>query len=83
MRMKVCVCRYCGKVFKHHSKISACPDCKDIDEEQFDAIREYLKQYPNSNAIQIAEGLEITTMDVIRFIDEGRLVVSKGTFKQL
>ncbi len=83
MGMKVCVCRFCGKIFKHHTKISACSSCRNLDDELFDAIRDYLKQFPNSNAIEIAEGLDITTMDVLRYIDEGRLVVSKGTFKEI
>lgn len=83
MRMKVCVCRFCGKVFRHHSKISSCEDCRHLEDEQFEAIRAYLDKYPNSNAMQIAEGLEIPTMDILRFIDEGRLVVNRGTFKSI
>ncbi len=83
MIMKVCVCRFCGKVFKHHSKISSCKACRHLEEEQFDKIRDYLNKFPNSNAMQIAEGLDISTMDVLRFIDEGRLVVNKGSFKSL
>ena len=83
MRMKVCVCRFCGKIFKSYSKTSCCEDCRAQEDELFEKIKDYLNKYPNSNAMQIADGLEITTMDVLKFIDEGRLVVSTGTFKSL
>ena len=55
----------------------------DAEEQNCRLDKEYLKKYPNSNAIQIAEGLEIPTFEVVRFIDEGRLQFSKGKFERL
>ena len=57
--------------------------CKYLDDILFSRIEEYLKRFPNSNAIQIADGLEIPTFEVVRFIDEGRLQFSKGKFEKL
>ncbi len=83
--MRTCVCRYCGKVYiqtKTGPK-DCCKDCIHIEDEKFKKIEDYLIQYPNSNAIEVAEGLEISVMEVIRFIDSGRLVLGKGEFKEL
>lgn len=77
------VCRYCGKPFVSWNKKTVCKDCSKIEEAEFQKIADYLKKFPNSNAIQIAEGLDISPLDVVRFIDEGRLTVSKGDFKKL
>ncbi len=78
---KACVCRYCGKVFLSWNARTCCNECQKTEEEEFERIKNYLKRFPNSNAIQIAEGLDISPFDVVRFIDEGRLFVNKGEFK--
>ena len=80
---KTCLCRYCGKVFNAWSNKTCCNECQQKEEEEFERIENYLKRFPNSNAIQIAEGLEISPFDIIRFIDEGRLFVNKGEFKSI
>ena len=49
----------------------------------FNQIEDYLKKYPNSNALQIAEGLEIDVYEVLKFMEEGRLLVSRGRFGRL
>ncbi|MGN1083593.1 MAG: hypothetical protein ACI4QX_01200 [Lachnospiraceae bacterium] len=81
--MKLNQCKYCGKVFKSPCTRVVCDDCKEIDETLFSSIEDYLMKYPHSNAIQVAEGLEISVFEVVRFIDEGRLQFSKGKFEPL
>lgn len=81
--MKLNRCKYCGEVFQSPYTGVVCKDCKIIDEALFTSIEAYLKKYPNSNAIQISEGLEISVYEIIRFIDEGRLQFSKGKFERL
>ncbi len=80
---KACVCRYCGKMFVSPVNKTCCKDCIKTEEAEFERIAGYLQRYPNSNAIQIAEGLDISPFDIIRFIDEGRLYVNKGEFKTI
>lgn len=76
-------CKFCGKHFTSVSKQSTCASCKPIDDAIFSKIEDYLKRYPNSNAIQIGEGLQIATSEILRYIDEGRLQISKGVFGKL
>ena len=51
------VCKHCHKVF--HSKIRTwcCKECRSKDDDQLDDIVRYLREYPNSNALQISEEL--------------------------
>ena len=60
-----------------------CKNCKPIDEVLFSKIEAYLQQFPHSNAMQIAEGCQISVLEVLQYIDEGRLQLSKGEFKRL
>lgn len=77
------VCKHCHKVFMSRFKAYSCKDCKEIDSEHFDDIVEYLKEYPNSNALQISEALGITAFEVLNYLKEGRLNISKGKFERL
>lgn len=81
--MQVCSCRYCKAIFRSPIKRTVCDRCLHRDDELFQKIVSYLDQYPNSNAVQIAAGLEINVMEILRFIDEGRLTMVNGEFVAL
>lgn len=76
-------CKFCGKVFKTKKVEILCKDCMQIDENLFSKIEDYLRKFPHSNAVQIAEGCGISVLEVLQYIDEGRLQLSKGEFKKL
>ena len=69
----LCKCRICKKAFPSLTKVFSCQECRDADEKLFALIEEYLKVYPNSNAIEISNALNIKTELIISYIDEGRL----------
>ncbi|MDF2907772.1 MAG: regulatory protein MerR [Herbinix sp.] len=77
------VCKHCHKIFNSRFKAYSCEDCKKIDNDQFDNIESYLKEYPNSNALQISEALGITAYEVLNYLKEGRLNISRGQFEKL
>ena len=81
--MHLSKCKFCGTVFKTKKKEFICENCKSIDDAVFTKIELYLQKFPNSNAIQIAEGAGVSVIDVLQYIDEGRLRLSKGEFKKL
>ncbi len=80
--MQLNICKHCRKIFQSKFKAYTCSDCKSIDDELFERIENYLLQYPNSNAIQIAEGLGVQAYEVLGFIEEGRLTIVKGIWDQ-
>lgn len=77
------VCKHCHKIFMSRFKAYSCEECKTIDSDHFDDIERYLKEYPNSNALQISEALGITAFEVLNYLKEGRLNISKGRFEKL
>lgn len=77
------VCKHCTKVFQSKFKTYFCKECKEIDNSQFDDIEAYLKEFPNSNALQIAESLGITVYEVLSYMKEGRLNMTRGIFSKL
>ncbi len=81
--METCVCKYCHKMFQSPLRTMVCDECIGADNKKFEVIEQYLVDYPNSNAIQISEALEISVHDVLRYVDEGRLMISKGRFEAL
>lgn len=76
-------CKFCGKRFRTRTKASTCTSCKKIDDAIFSKVEAYLRSYPNSNAVQIAEGVGVAAVEILRYIDEGRLQLSKGVFQKL
>jgi hypothetical protein len=70
-------------VFSSRFKAYTCEDCKQIDSDHFDDIEAYLKEYPNSNAIQISEAHGITAFEVLNYLKEVRLNLSRGHFEKI
>lgn len=81
--MQTNVCKHCHKVFMSKFKSYRCEACKELDDSHFDDIEAYLREYPNSNAIQISQALGITALEVLHYVQEGRLNVSRGQFERL
>lgn len=80
--MQLNMCKHCHTIFYSRLKLRSCEKCRHQDEELFSRIEEYLKEFPNSNAMQIADGLKIQTQEVLAFVDEGRLMIAKGYFEK-
>lgn len=81
--MHVNVCKHCLKSFRSVELKGFCPDCEKKDVSEFERIEAYLREYPNSNAIQISESLGIDIYSVFSFLKEGRLIVTRGNFSKL
>lgn len=77
------VCKHCYNVFKSKIQTCTCKKCRLKDENQFDDIEKYLVLYPNSNALQISEELGIHVYTIVKYMEEGRLLVNPGTFSPL
>lgn len=79
----LCECKHCFRSFQSRVFTMTCDRCKELDEQIFEQMTDYLKTYPNSNAMQIAEGLGIKASLVLKYVDEGRLVRAKGHFERI
>ena len=81
--MEINRCKMCKRTFIAPVKRYCCDDCKEANEILFNRVEDYLVKFPNSNAIQISEGLEVPVEMILGFIDEGRLTLANGTFEKL
>lgn len=81
----ICICKHCLKQYYKSANMytATCEQCKSVDNMIYEQIKAYLKNYPNSNAIQISEALNIKAVLVVKYIDEGRLFMTNGRFSQL
>lgn len=71
-------CRECGTIFQSLYPMAYCSKHKYIDDTQFSKIEEYLLKYPLSNALQISNAINISTNEILRYINEGKLVMVEG-----
>ncbi len=77
------VCKHCMKQYISATKGFCCSKCKSIDHMRFEQIKAYLSKYPNSNALQVSEALDIKAYTILRYVEEGTLTFGKGEFEQL
>lgn len=77
------VCKHCYEVFHARIPTCTCKNCRKADEALFDDIETYLKLYPNSNALQLSEELNVPAYTILKYMEEGRLLKSRGSFSRL
>lgn len=72
--MPLANCKECGKLFfKVVSDI--CPDCQKKEEEDFNKVKEFLKEYPNASLVEIMEATGVSESKISKFIRTGRLSI--------
>lgn len=81
--MELCTCRICGFSFYSKRNTNICRDCEEVSSETYDRIVAYLRQFPNSNALQISDALHIPAYDVLTYLENGQLLKSRGNFEQI
>jgi len=75
-------CLRCGNPM--NAKDLICSVCGQNDFDEYQLIRNYVKTYPNSNAMQIANATGISISKILRFIKSGSLtVVDQDTHRRL
>lgn len=81
--MEMRTCRRCGYSFYTNKDVNICKDCETLHDATYDKIVAYLHKYPNSNALQISEALQIPAYDVLTYVEGGYLEKSKGHFERI
>jgi uncharacterized OB-fold protein len=71
-------CKKCGKVYS--SPLDVCSNCRKEEEEHFDIIYAYLKEYPSATVEEVAVVTKVPEEQILRFLSEGRLSSSANAF---
>lgn len=66
-------CKACGKVFFSSGTGVLCQDCAKKDEENFQIVRAFLKEFPGSKITAVVEITGISEKKILRYLREGRL----------
>lgn len=69
-------CRKCGKIFSYMGGNPICPACKQLDEEDFKRVKDYLYKNPGANMTQVSVELELSIEKIKRFLKDGRLEIT-------
>jgi len=69
-------CRKCGKLFNYIGGAPICPRCKELEEEDFKRIKEYLYENPGASLTQVSTELDVSVELIRRFLKEGRLEIT-------
>ncbi len=71
--MEVRNCRNCGRLFNYLGGMNICPACREIVEEKFQQVKEYIRTNPQANIQEIADDNEVSTSQIRQWIREERL----------
>jgi hypothetical protein len=72
--MKLTNCRYCGKLYQSlGGKI--CPDCRKKDQEQYQAVKEYLQEFPTAPVYKVSSETNVPVKRIYQYVREGKLAI--------
>jgi len=64
-------CSVCGNAYVGWGDV--CPSCKRAGEDEFKAIKDFLRKHPGSSIPVVAEALDVKEEKIYRYLREGRL----------
>jgi recombinational DNA repair protein RecR len=68
-------CRECGNV-KENKMIPLCSVCMVHYDEEFTAIRKYIRKNGDSNAMQVSRGTDISVERIMGFVRDGLIKIN-------
>lgn len=75
--MEVKTCKQCKRIFNYLSGPPICPRCRDLMEEKFIEVREYIREHPAEGINEVAAATDVSSNQIRRWIREERLAFSE------
>jgi flagellar operon protein (TIGR03826 family) len=69
-------CRRCKRIFMYVGGPQICEDCKKQEEEKYEKVRLFLKDFPGATIQEVSQETEVETKLIYKFLKEGRLEIS-------
>lgn len=66
-------CTRCGKLFAYVNR-PVCPACAKLEEEEFEQVKQYLRQHPYATVLEVAEATGIDQHRIQEWVRQGRLI---------
>lgn len=77
--MEVRTCKQCKRIFNYLTGPSICPACRDLLEEKFLEVKEYIRDNPKEGINEVAKANEVSVNQIRRWIREERLSFSEDS----
>lgn len=74
--MEVKVCKVCRKMFQYVTGPEICPNCKRKEEEYFQLVKEYLREKPGADMVEVNDKTGVSMGLIEKFLRQGRLEVT-------
>lgn len=71
--MNIANCDRCGRIFQKTTQ-TTCPSCLQIEEDEFNLVKKYIKEHPHTNITQLVAELHIQEKTIVKFLREGRIM---------
>ncbi|MCX7841761.1 MAG: MerR family transcriptional regulator [Clostridia bacterium] len=68
-------CRRCGKIFNYIGGNPICPSCRELNEQTFKKVKEYLYNNPGATLSEVSTVLEVSVEKIKGYLKEGRLEI--------
>lgn len=77
--MDVRPCKRCKKLFQYITGPIVCPRCKELEEKQFQTVKDYLRAHPGENMTVVSQETEVPVSLIEAFLRQGRLEIAPGS----
>ncbi len=72
--MSIRNCKRCGKIYQYNGVHKICDNCRAQLEKDFEEVKEFLKENPNSSISEVSEETGVEKKTIIEFIKNNRLI---------
>ncbi|HKL12605.1 MAG TPA: TIGR03826 family flagellar region protein [Halanaerobiales bacterium] len=72
--MEIRNCKKCGKIYQYDGTHKICLECRRKEEEDFEKVKEFLRNNPNSSIKKVSEETGVEKKIILEFIKDERLI---------
>jgi len=72
-------CKRCRKIFMWAMGPQLCEDCKRLEEEDFEKVRRFVREYPGATIQEVSDATEVSQNTIHKYLKEGRLEVTENS----
>lgn len=72
-------CRECKRIFQYVTGPVLCHVCRKKDEEDFEKVRKFLREFPGANMQEVSHNTGVSPAKISRWLKEERLEVSEDS----
>lgn len=76
--MNIKNCPKCKKIFSPNGSQMICNDCIKKEEEEFNSVREYLRENRGAGIDEVSEATGVSPKKILKYLKDGKLEVTDG-----